>query len=317
MRIFPALAGALLCLAMLPAALAQETVTVTDDLGRTVEIPAHPSRIASLDDLRLSVPLIELGVFPVASHGRPSDNGPYIRASKILTGVDFDNSGIVFLGNDLDIEALAKAEPDLIVTLASRDSPIDQLEKIAPTLVFDSAVSDYLGIYDRLAEITGTQAKLEFLETRYATQLAQLRRLVDAPSITVSVISGSDGAISVLHTFGSLGIVLRDAGFAFPAVYADIAEGSEVELSAEYLPQVDADIIFDSFRADRNETPADARARMSEVIEGYCEALWACSNGQYVILPREEIYAISYEGLSTAINMITALMSAQDLQLRP
>jgi len=245
------------------------------------------------------------------------DNGPYIRASEILTGVDFDNSGVIFLGNDLDLEALAKADPDLIVTLAGRDSPIEQLEKIAPTLVFDPAVSDYLSIYDRLAELTGTQEKLDFLETRYAAQLTQLQRLIDAPEITVSVISGADGNIAVSHTFGSLGIVLRDAGFAFPAAYADLAEGAEAELSPEYLPQLDADIIFDSFRADRNETPADADLRMRAVLETYCDALWACANGQYVVLPREEIYAISYEGLSTAVNMITALMSARRLQLKP
>lgn len=317
MRTILALAGTLFCLALTPAALAQETVSVTDDLGRVVQVPAHPTRIASLDDLRLSVPLIELGAFPIASHGRISDNGPYIRASKILTGVDFDNSGIIFLGNDLDLEALAKAEPDLIVTLAGRDSPIEQLEKIAPTLVFDPAVSDYLGIYDRLAELTGTQDKLDFLETRYATQLTQLQRLIDAPATTVSVISGADGNIAVSHTFGSLGIVLRDAGFAFPAAYADLAEGAEAELSPEYLPQLDADIIFDSFRADRNETPADADLRMRAVLETYCDALWACANGQYVVVPREEIYAISYEGLSTAVNMITALMSARPLQHNP
>ena len=75
--------------------------------------------------------------------------------------------------------------------------------------------------------------------------------------------------------------------------------------------------MFDSFRADRNETPADADKRMSEVLPGYCDLLWACQNGQLFRLPREEIYAISYESLSTAVNMLTALLSAQDIQKRP
>lgn len=298
-------------------AIAQDTITFTDDAGRTVDVPAQPQRIASLDDLRITVPLIELGITPVASHGRTSDNGPYIRASKILTGVDFSNTGIAFLGNDLDIEALAQAEPDLIITLADRDSPLEQLERIAPTIVLDPSVSDYLGIYDRLAELTGSEAKQALLETRYEAQLKQLTRLVDAPATTVSVISAADGTVTVPHTYGSLGIVLRDAGFTFPDVYDDIAVGTEIKLSAEFIPALDADIIFDSFRADRDEGPADADARMRDVQGSYCDALWACQNGQFFRIPREEIYAISYEGLSTAVNMLTALLSAQEIEHRP
>ena len=314
MRILTAL---MLCALLATGASGQETRTITDDAGRSVEIPVEPQRIASLDDLRLTIPLIELGAPPVASHGRTSDNGPYLRASKILTGVDFSNSDMIFLGDDLDIEALAKAEPDLIITLTNRDSPIEQLERIAPTVVLDPEVSDYLGIYDRLADITGTEAKHALLQTRYETQLTQLTRLVDAPSLTVSVFSGGEGTVSVIHTFGSLGIVLRDAGFQFPAVYDDIAQGTEIKLSAEFVPELDADIMFDSFRADRNETPADADQRMSEVLPGYCDLLWACQYGQLFRLPREEIYAISYESLSTSVNMLTALLSAQDIQKRP
>ena len=307
---------ALSLLSLLPVA-AQETTTVTDDAGRSVTIPAQPARIATLDDLRLTVPLIELGVQPIASHGRVSGTTPYIRASRILTGVDFDNSAIAFLGNDLDIEALAKAEPDLIITLASRAEQLEQLEKIAPTLVFDPARTDYLGIYDRLAEITGAQDRLAYLKARYEAQLAQLRHLIDTASITVSVFDAVNGTITVQKTYGSLGIVLQDAGFQFPEIYDTIAEGTEIKVSAEYLPQLDADIVFDTIRADRNETPADADARMREVLDSYCQALWACTNDQYFVLPREDVYAISYAGLSTAISMVTALMSAQQIELRP
>ena len=49
---------------------ATEPVQVfTDDLGRKVTVPAHPKRIVSLHDLDITIPLIELGVPPVASHG--------------------------------------------------------------------------------------------------------------------------------------------------------------------------------------------------------------------------------------------------------
>ena len=55
---------------------ATEPVQVfTDDLGRKVTVPAHPKRIVSLHDLDITIPLIELGVPPVASHGRTRPDG--------------------------------------------------------------------------------------------------------------------------------------------------------------------------------------------------------------------------------------------------
>ena len=119
---------------------ATEPVQVfTDDLGRKVTVPAHPKRIVSLHDLDITIPLIELGVPPVASHGRTRPDGShFIRSSALLTGVDFDNSSIAFIGTaDIDIEAIVAAKPDLIITEPTRNTPIEQLEKIAPTVSID------------------------------------------------------------------------------------------------------------------------------------------------------------------------------------
>ncbi len=119
---------------------ATEPVQVfTDDLGRKVTVPAHPKRIVSLHDLDITIPLIELGVPPVASHGRTRPDGShFIRSGALLTGVDFDNSSIAFIGTaDIDIEAIVAAKPDLIITEPTRNTPIEQLEKIAPTVSID------------------------------------------------------------------------------------------------------------------------------------------------------------------------------------
>ena len=88
---------------------AEPTQTFTDDLNRKVVVPVHPKRIVSLHDLDITIPLIELGVPPVASHGRTRPDGShFLRSSGMLTGVDFDNSDITFIGTaDIDIEAIA------------------------------------------------------------------------------------------------------------------------------------------------------------------------------------------------------------------
>lgn len=51
--------------------------TVTDDLGRSVEIPANPQRIVALHDLQVLRPLLDLGVTPIASVTHPRAEGAY------------------------------------------------------------------------------------------------------------------------------------------------------------------------------------------------------------------------------------------------
>ncbi|HGY4246404.1 TPA: ABC transporter substrate-binding protein, partial [Citrobacter freundii] len=153
----------------------------TDDLGRVVNVPLHPQRIVSLHDLDITIPLIELGVPPVASHGRTRPDGShFLRSGVLLTGVDFDNSNMTYIGTaDIDIEAIVAAKPDLIITEPSRNTPIEQLEKIAPTVSIDHLDGGAPEIYRKLAQLTGTQNRLALLERRYREEIAQLKRTVD------------------------------------------------------------------------------------------------------------------------------------------
>ncbi len=59
------------------SAAAPQTQTFTDDLGRTVTVPLHPQRIVSMHDLDITIPLIELGAPPIASHGRTRPDGSH------------------------------------------------------------------------------------------------------------------------------------------------------------------------------------------------------------------------------------------------
>lgn len=87
----------------------------------------------------------------------PSGRQPLLRASAQLTGVDFDNSAIRFIGTaDIDLEAVAAAKPDLIITEPSRHVSVEQLEKIAPTVSIDHLQGSAPRIYRKLAQLTGT-----------------------------------------------------------------------------------------------------------------------------------------------------------------
>ena len=214
------LAEPLLALSLLVTpALAQETRTLTDDTGTEVTIPTDPQRIVALHDTSLTVSLLELGVVPVGSHGRVlADGTESIRSGKLITGYDFDNSNITFVGNlPADVEAVAALEPDLILTTDWQTADVDQLRTIAPTYVFNISTADDFETYRKLAEVVGKADALDKLEARYQAQIGMIRQLTDPAKISVSVIQGNKGQLQVWNTYGSLGKVLRDAGFVFPA----------------------------------------------------------------------------------------------------
>lgn len=305
----------LLLLAGFAAAAAEPVQSFTDDLGRVVKVPQHPKRIVSLHDLDITIPLIELGVPPVASHGRTQADGRHVlRSGALLTGVDFDNSDIRFIGSaDIDMEAVAAAKPDLIITEPSRNTPVEQLEKIAPTVSIDHLQGGAPEIYRKLAQLTGTQARLAILMRRYQEQIAALKKTIDTRKITVSVIQANNGKINVLHSYHSLGRVLRDAGFRFPPLIDSIPEGGRMDVSAERLPELDADFVFATWRGDTGGTPQDEMAAMNAVIPGWCDFLTACHHGRYVLISREEAISNSFASLSLMVAQVQSQIAGRPL----
>nr|WP_052281768.1 ABC transporter substrate-binding protein [Kluyvera genomosp. 1] len=292
-----------------------QTQAFTDDLGRVVQVPVHPQRIVSMHDLDITIPLIELGIPPVASHGRTRPDGShFLRSSAMLTGIDFDNSDIQFIGTaDIDLEAVAAAKPDLIITEPNRNVPIEQLEKIAPTVSIDHLLGSAPRIYARLAQLTGTQARLAVLDHRYQAQIQQLKQTIDTAKISVSVIQANNGKVTVHHSYHSLGRVLRDAGFRFPPFIERIPDGERIDVSAEQLPELDADFVFATWRSDTGGKPQDELNDMEKVMPGWCDFMKACRSGHYILLPREEVISNSYAALSLLVAEVQSQIAGRPM----
>jgi len=142
--------------------------TYTDDIGNTVTLAQRPTRIAGFTDQALS--LFSYGITPVAVFGRTDV------ASDTRFG-GFDTSAMKILGNsygEIDLEGLAQAKPDLIVT----------------------------GIYpsDREGTIDTTQPYYGFKDLEQQAKLAAI-----APIVTVKV--GGTG-LSVLESNARLALAL-------------------------------------------------------------------------------------------------------------
>ncbi|TIC86398.1 ABC transporter substrate-binding protein [Nocardioides sp. GY 10127] len=121
----------------------------TDDTGTTIDLDAQPTRVVAFADQALA--LLSYGITPVAIFGR----------TQVKTDprfADYDLSGVEILGNtygEIDLEKLAAAAPDIVVTgiyPSDRKGTLDtdgpyygfsgvsqqkQVEKIAPVAAIE------------------------------------------------------------------------------------------------------------------------------------------------------------------------------------
>jgi len=303
---------AILAVLALPAT-AQNMRTITDDTGTDVTFPAAPQRIVALHDSVLTVSLLELGVIPVGSHGRLTDDGaPFIRSAKTLTGIDFDNSDIAFVGAfPVDLEAIAALSPDLILTTQWQDAPIDQLRQIAPTVQIDYSARGVWEPYATVADIVGQTAQIAAMEARYAAAIDQIRDRIDTGSITVSTIHAHDEGLFAYNPYGNIGRVLYDAGFAQPQAILDVPLNNWADFSAETLPQFDGDFIITTFNGSVGDTADDVRAYFEKLVPGSCDLLHACRTGQMFVIPREEASATTYDALLATAYTIQSIVAGR------
>jgi iron complex transport system substrate-binding protein len=181
----------------------------TDDTGKTVTLDHVPSRVAGFTDQALS--LFSYGITPVAVFGR----------TDVATDTRFDGydmADVTITGNtygEIDLEALAAAQPDLIVTgiyPSDREGTIDpaepyyglkdleqqqKVEAIAPIVAVKvgGAGLDVIESNTKLALALGAdQAGVDADRAAYETAAANLTAVAKAKGLQVSAMyADADG----------------------------------------------------------------------------------------------------------------------------
>ena len=297
-------------LAILPAH-GQDTRQFTAENG-TFDIPVTPQRIVSLNDQILTLPLYELGAAVVGSAGRiDADGTTYLRGGMDTLGIDFANTDIEFVGlfNDLDVEAIAALDPDLIIGGIYTDAAvIDQLQVIAPTLVIDNGALGLIETMRTLADVSGTAAMFEARHQRYLDNVERVQSFLGDPSeisVTLTFMFPQAEELWVYRSgLGAISQVLSDVGFSQPAAIASLAE-SEISYSPELIQDLDADFIFGFYRQQPDATPQAINAAYETFAPGWCQALTACQNGQFILLPGPT-FGSAMASLDLALEMVEA-----------
>jgi iron complex transport system substrate-binding protein len=174
----------------------------TDDLGNTVELNETPTRIAGLNDVLSS--LWNYGIEPVASWGQTSIEDDVAFEGKDLGDVEIVGTSY----GQIDLEALAAADPDLIVTSVyptdsegtiDPESPLygfgtieqqEQVAEIAPIvgIVWGGSAGDVIERTADLAESLGVDFESGDLAGMKADYEAASAELSAAAATGVSVL---------------------------------------------------------------------------------------------------------------------------------
>ncbi len=293
---------------MASSATAQDMRSITDASGTTIEIAAKPERIIGMHDQSITLTLLELGAPVVGSMGRSNDDGSlYMRAVDLFYGLDFDNSGITYIGqwDAWDYEAIASLNPDLILEWEDADANhIEKLRAAGPVVLIPRSNENFVST-QAIADAAGVLETFNFELARYNALIEDARRWVpQLQGASYAKIQGWDGALEVYAGYGGITQVLADLGMVRTGFAQDMSDRGVIwgeTVSAETLPEHQADYIFDTFTVAYGDTANSPYERLEEVFPGWCNILTACSQGRYIVLPREHSTGTNFGSLERQV----------------
>lgn len=236
-------------LSILPASAQQDgfPLTVEHALG-AVTIPSAPQRVVALMDRDVDT-LLALGIVPVGIrswYGHEGGVGSW--AHDLLGGAE----PVVWTGRELNYEAIAALEPDLIV-FASSGGDADEygmLSLIAPTLSLPKGElawgSTTAGTTRLIAEAVDKAVEGEALLAGLADYLAaQKAAHPEFAGHTANYVDVHDGGLTFYSRSQFINATLYDLGFSPVKAVLDMEEDdSYVTTSDEQAELVDADIML-------------------------------------------------------------------------
>ena len=212
--------------------------TVEHAMGST-EIPERPERVVVLDTGELDS-VLSLGVTPVGAVTTAVSDG-------FLSYLADDAAGIEVVGtiSEPDLEAIAAAEPDLILSNRTRHEDIyEQLSQIAPTVFADRVGAVWKDNLRLDAEALGLEDEADELIAAYEGDAAALGQEIGDPAgTTVSTMRFVQGGIRVYTADSFIGTVMADVGLDHLQLPTDDV-ATFAELSAEELTRADADVVL-------------------------------------------------------------------------
>ncbi|MFS0875238.1 ABC transporter substrate-binding protein [Solibacillus isronensis] len=216
--------------------------TVQHAMGST-NITSTPEKIVVLTNEGTEA-LLALGIKPVGAVSSWSGEPWYEHIADQMDGVE-----VVGQETAIDLEAIAKLKPDLIIGNKIRqEADYENLSKIAPTVFAETLTGQWKDNFSLYAEAVNAEDKGKEVLANYDAKIQETKEaLGDATNQSVSVVRFLSGTSRIYFTDSFSGVILKELGFNRVEKQADLFTNDNqmaVEVGKEIIPQMDGDLLF-------------------------------------------------------------------------
>lgn len=216
----------------------QTTRSYTDYKGHTVQIPAAPKRVIFAGET--TGDLIELGIPMVGIFGDNLEGRVYQKEAAHIGNVGFP----------INLEKVLSLNPDLILVGNTDEKAYEQLDKIAPTIMFDTFASLELRLKELGVIFNKQKEAADWLKTYQAKADEMWKKLyatVLKPGETASVFTYYPGdRLFIMARAGLPQLLYGEGGLKPTAPIQQVLEAKEGfrQISAESIGEFAGDRIF-------------------------------------------------------------------------
>lgn len=216
----------------------KESFTIEHSMGTTT-IKGVPEKIVVLTNHGTEA-LLSLGITPVGAVQSWTGDPWYEHISDQMEGVE-----IVGLESDINLEAIAALQPDLILGNKMRQEEHYQaLSDIAPTVFEETLRGDWKVNFELIAKAVGQEEKGQEVLDEYNSRVASLtENLGDKVNTEVSMVRFMPDDVRIYHKDSFSGIILQEIGLARPEAQ-DVDDFAAKGVTKERVTEMDGDVIF-------------------------------------------------------------------------
>ena len=216
----------------------EETYTVEHAMG-TTEIKGTPKKVVILTNEGTEA-LLSMGVTPVGAVQSWTGDPWYDHIADKMKDVE-----VVGTESELNVEAIAKLQPDLIIGNKMRqEEQYNQLKEIAPTVMAETLRGDWKENFELYAKALNKEEKGKEVLAEYDQRIEDLKgKLGDKLNQQVSMVRFMAGDVRIYHKDSFSGVILDELGFARPEGQ-DVDDFAEKGVTKERIPAMDGDVLF-------------------------------------------------------------------------
>ena len=216
----------------------ETSYTVEHAMGSTT-LEKTPEKVVILTNEGTEA-LLALGVTPVGAVQSWTGDPWYDHIADEMKDVE-----VVGVESQVNVEAIAKLQPDLIIGNKMRQEDIyEQLKAIAPTVFAEDLRGNWKNNFELYAKAVNKEEKGNEVLADYDQRIEDLKeKLGDKVNMEVSMVRFMAGDVRIYHKDSFSGVILEQIGMARPESQ-DKEDFAEKGVTKERIPAMDGDILF-------------------------------------------------------------------------